>query len=99
MNLYCLLILLLIQLPAVSQIVEADRLKKLLQTEGSDTSKVVLKAQLAHAFIFFNSDTALILCEQAIAEAQKIHFPKGEVMGLNELAIALMLRGDLPKSL
>ena len=99
MKLYYLLILLLFQLPVVGQIVEADRLKKLFANADSDTSRVVLKAQMAHAFLFFNSDTALTLCEQAIADAQKIHFPKGEVMGLNALVNTLRVHGDLPKSL
>ncbi len=93
------MIFLLAQLLAQGQVVEADRLKRLLAKADSDTSRVVLKAHLAHAFLFFNSDTAMTLCEQALGEARKINFPKGEVMALNELGSALRLRGDLPKSL
>jgi len=94
-------IFLLLLGPTVSfgQIVMADSLKQLLRQKHSDTSRIMLQVQLAHTYLFYQQDSAIFLAQQAIQQARKLHFAKGETWALNALGGALRLRGDLPQSL
>ena len=94
-------IFLLLLAPSLSfgQTVMADSLKRLLLQKHSDTSRILLQVQLAHTYLFYQQDSAIILAQQAIQQARMLHFAKGESRALNALGNALRLRGELPQSL
>lgn len=81
------------------QTVMADSLKRLLLQKHSDTSRILLQVQLAHTYLFYQQDSAIILAQQVIQQARMLHFAKGESRALNTLGNALRLRGELPQSL
>jgi tetratricopeptide (TPR) repeat protein len=98
---YIILLLLTSVLTAVkSQIInEADSLEKLLLQTPQDSNKVLLLAELTMRYQFFKSDTALILAQQAIALAQRLHFSKGEIRALIRLGEVRRLHGQYPQAL
>lgn len=76
MKLTFLLVLISAQILVWGQTCEVDRLRRLLDSTSSDTARMLLKVQIAHAYFFFKSDSGIALCEKAPTETQKIHFPK-----------------------
>jgi len=78
---------------------EADSIKKLLAQNPSDTSRVLLLIRLSNAYNFYLPDSAIILAQAAIQDAQRLHFARGEARALNVLGSALRLQGELPQSL
>ncbi|MEJ7828604.1 MAG: tetratricopeptide repeat protein, partial [Segetibacter sp.] len=97
---YIILLLLTSVLTAVhSQVSEADSIEKLLLQTPQDTTRVLLLAELTLRYQFFKSDTALILAQQAIALAQRLHFSKGEIRALIRLGEVRRLRGEYPQAL
>lgn len=55
---------------------EADSIKKLLEQNPSDTSRVLLLIRLSNAYNFYLSDSAIILAQEAIQDAQRLHFAR-----------------------
>jgi signal transduction histidine kinase len=92
-------LLLLAPTQSFGQTVMADSLKRLLLQKHSDTSRILLQVQLAQTYLFYQQDSAIILAHQAIQQARRLHFAKGESRALNALGNALRLRGELPQSL
>ncbi len=76
-----------------------DSLEKLLSQTTQDTTRVLLLAELTRKYQFFNLDTALIMAQQAIALAQRLHFSKGEIRALIRLGDVRRLRGEYPQAL
>jgi signal transduction histidine kinase len=101
MKLFYIILLLLTSVltAAQSQVSEADSLEKLLLQTPQDTTRVLLLAELTNRYQFFKSDTALILAQQAIALAQRLHFSKGEIRALMRLGEVRRLRGEYPQAL
>jgi tetratricopeptide (TPR) repeat protein len=64
-----------------------------------DTSRILLLAQLAGNYRFFNPDSSIIIAQQAIDLAQMIHFDKGKVRALNIYGEARRFQGEFPQSL
>ncbi len=97
---YIVTLLLTSVLPtAQGQVSETDSLKKLLSQTGQDTTRVFLLTELTFRYAFFKSDTALILGQQSIDLAQKLHFSKGEIRALHMHSNVLRIRGEFPQAL
>jgi two-component system NtrC family sensor kinase len=94
-------IILFLLLPAFSdaQINTIDSLKRLLQIEKQDTSRVLLLLQLSRAYLFSRPDTALVLGQQGLLLARETGFTKVEVRCLNRIASIFRLTGNYPKAL
>jgi two-component system NtrC family sensor kinase len=78
---------------------DTDSLKKLLSQTRQDSTRVLLLAELTLRCQFSKSDTALILAQQAIALAQRLHFSKGEIRALIRLGEVRRLQGEYPQAL
>jgi tetratricopeptide (TPR) repeat protein len=76
-----------------------DSLKKLLHTEISDTTRVMLLTVLARHYWYSNPDTSIILVQQGMVLARQKGFVKGEARCLNSLGVIFLATGDYPKSL
>jgi signal transduction histidine kinase len=88
-------LLLLASTLSLGQTTEAERIKRLLSKTRSDTSRVLLQVELAHSYLFFQLDSSLILAQQALQQARKLTFARGEWKALNEVGVAQNLRGEL----
>ena len=76
-----------------------DSLNHLLAHTRHDTSRVLLLAQLATEYRFSDPDSMLILAQQAMGLAQKLHFDKGKVWASNILGEVRRFRGEFPQAL
>jgi signal transduction histidine kinase len=55
--------------------------------------------EVAGAYQFFNSDSALILTHKAMELARELHFTRGEVKATSRHGEVLHIRGELPQAL
>jgi tetratricopeptide (TPR) repeat protein len=98
-----LLLLIIIFFAAVSktyaQSKTIDSLKNLLRNESEDSSRCLALAKLSREYLYFKTDTALLLAEQGLVISRKIHFPKGEARCLNCVANALSQIGNNSQAL
>src|SRR3954452_16650836 len=76
-----------------------DSLKRLLTQSRADTSRVLLMAQIASNYRFFNPDSAIIIVQQAMSLADRLHFDKGKVNALTVYGEAKRFQGEYPQSL
>ena len=74
-----------------------DSLKHLLSNDLSDTNRIWVLNNLGRNIS--NSDTTVILSEQAIALSQKIGFVRGEAEAYNNIAYWFNQRGNYPRAL
>jgi two-component system NtrC family sensor kinase len=95
------LLLLILEMPGTmcQTLHNTDSIKRLLMQNSKDTSRVLLLAQLAGNYRFFNPDSSIIIAQQAIDMAQMIHFNKGKVRALNMYGEARRFQGEFPQSL
>jgi two-component system NtrC family sensor kinase len=95
-----LITLLLVLCTAVTraQMTVIDGINKQLLHTGQDTSRVLLMVELAAYYQFFNSDTALLLTEEAIENARNLNFKKGEIKAISRQGEVRHLRGELPQA-
>ena len=90
---------LLQNLPVDAQPNAADSIKKLLQTERQDSSRVTLLNLLSRQYYYNYPDTALVLGQEALALARKTGFIKGEAMSLLRIGTVFSITGNYPKAL
>ncbi len=83
----------------VGQTSRTDSIVRLLSGARQDTNRVLLLTQLAGAYQFYKSDSAILLVQQAVNLARKLNFVKGEARALNQQGEVLRLRGQLPEAL
>lgn len=76
-----------------------DSLTNLLKNESEDSSRSMTLARLSRHYLYFKTDTALLLAQQGLIIARKIHFARGEARCLNSLANALSQLGNDLKAL
>lgn len=76
-----------------------DSLNNLLTHSTSDTTTILLKIELASIYQFSNSDSAIIIIEEALRQAQDIDFKKGELRALSRLGEVRHLKGELSQAL
>lgn len=82
-----------------AQITVVDSLKKLLQNEKQDTSRVLLFEELSFAYLTSKPDAALLLAEEGLALSEKTGFKKGEAISLNRIGTVLNSTGNYPHAL
>src|SRR4051812_9670411 len=95
------LLLLILRMPVVMCQTgqSTDSLKRLLIQSREDTSRILLLAQIASNYRFFNPDSAIIIVQQAMSLAQTLHFSKGNIRALNVYGEAKRFQGEFPQSL
>ena len=76
-----------------------DSLNQLLAKTGQDTNRVQLLMQIGNEYFFTNPDTARIIAEKALTLSRKLHYVRGVVANLNELAEAVRFLGNYPLAL
>ena len=76
-----------------------DSLTKLLAHSVEHTNKVLVLVELCGYYQFSDSDTALVLSEEAIQLARKIKYAKGEIRAICRQGEVRHLRGELPLAL
>jgi len=95
------LLLLIFKMPVVfcQTLQNTDSIKLLLMKNPEDTSRILLLAQLAGNYRFFNPDSSIIIARQAMDLAQMTRFDKGKVRALNIYGEARRFQGEFPQSL
>jgi two-component system NtrC family sensor kinase len=83
----------------VGQNPRVDSLRRVLSQVRSDTSRVLMLAQLSQAYGFYSADSAGQVARRALELARKIQFRKGEGRALNSLAHNLRDNGEFPQAL
>ncbi len=81
------------------QVTRTDSIHRLLLRAGKDTNSILNLVEVAGAYQFFNSDSALILTHKAMELARELHFTRGEVKATSRQGEVLHLRGELPQAL
>ena len=76
-----------------------DSLNQLLTMTGQDTNRVKLLMQIESEYFFTQPATARVIAEKALALSRELHYKKGIVANLNELAEANRLLGNYPLAL
>src|SRR5688572_7957490 len=74
-----------------------DSLKQVLSTDLHDTNRIWALNNLGRNIQ--NSDTILVLAEEAIALSQTIGFTRGEADGYNNIGLWFNQKGNYPKAL
>jgi hypothetical protein len=76
-----------------------DSLKRMLQQDTEDTSRVLHLAALSYEYLESNPDTLRMLALDALTLARRIGFMKGEAVSLQRVGNAYRVYGDYPKAL
>lgn len=99
-NIFTVLLTLVLGVQVIlGQGADIDSLNKLLAHTDQDTSRVLLLTELSGYYQFFNSDTALLLTDKALALARKVNFTKGEIEAISRQGEVRHHRGELPQAL
>jgi len=76
-----------------------DSLNQLLAKTRQDTNRVKLLMQIGSEYFFTKPDTARVIAEKALALSRELHYVRGVVANLNELAEATRFLGNYPLAL
>ena len=76
-----------------------DSLNQLLAKTGQDTNRVKLLMQIGNEYFFTRPDTSRLISEKALALSRELHYLRGVVDNLNELAEAIRFLGNYPLAL
>jgi two-component system, NtrC family, sensor kinase len=76
-----------------------DSLNQLLTKTGQDTNRAKLLMQIESEYFFTRPDTARVISEKALALSRELHYVRGVVDNLNELAEATRFLGNYPLAL
>jgi two-component system, NtrC family, sensor kinase len=79
--------------------VDVPRLTQQLQAATSDKARILIKTRLAEAYRSNKPDSSLLLANEALFEAIKLKFKKGEARALIALSVLHREKGDLPNAL
>jgi len=94
-----LALLLLRALPAGAQSPQTRPLQRALAQATTDTSRVLLLADLAATYRYSRFDSVQWYAQRGLVLARRIGYPKGEGRCLSRMAILLGERGNLPQAL
>ena len=78
---------------------EITHLQHQLATAKDDTSRVKAKIYLCYVYRLGNIDSSLLYGRQALALAEKIDYPKGEILALSFIALSMQQLGNFPQAL
>jgi tetratricopeptide (TPR) repeat protein len=84
--------------PAQAQRLNADSLRALLAT-STDTTRIYLLNQLAHALRGTDADQAAIYAQEAIERSQQLKFEAGEALATYRLAVAMGFKNNFDHAL
>lgn len=84
---------------AVAQTNVTDSLKRVLENEKNDTTRVFMLEELSRIYSTSKTDTSLLLAQQALSLARKHGFEKGEAASLNRIGTVLSSIGNHPLAL
>ena len=76
-----------------------DSLNQLLAKTGQDTNRVKLLMRIEAEYFFTRPDTARVIAEKALALSRDLHYVRGVVANLNELAETSRFLGNYPLAL
>jgi len=76
-----------------------DSLKNELSMVKTDTSRVLIMANLTEGYRGSKPDSAIFYAQQALQLTKKIQFPRGEVLALLGISVVMRELGNLPKAL
>ncbi|RDB07407.1 hypothetical protein DVG78_05235 [Runella aurantiaca] len=76
-----------------------DSLKYELAIAKTDTSRVLIMAQLCNGYRPSKPDSAVFFGEKRMALAEKIKFPKGMIRNTTNYGRVMLDLGNIPKSL
>jgi tetratricopeptide (TPR) repeat protein len=93
------IVVLAFSIPSRAQKQKADSLKKVLMTQEADTNKVRLLWQLASAVKVYNTDSALLLGQEAYLLASSVDYVEGQSRSLGILANTFTLIGNYARAL
>jgi two-component system, NtrC family, sensor kinase len=77
----------------------ADSLKLLIGKAKSDTSRVLLYADLSFSYAFLQIDTSIEYAQEAISQAKKLQYKNGEASGMFSYGWALWASGNYDKAI
>ncbi|TYZ11881.1 tetratricopeptide repeat protein [Hymenobacter lutimineralis] len=89
----------LLSYTTVAQSPQTPVLRYALTQATTDTSRVLLLADLSASFRYSRHDSVLYYAQQGLDLARRIHFAKGEGRCLTRLALLQSERGNLPQAL
>jgi len=75
-----------------------DSLSKIYRAQ-TDTTRILVLAEIGKEYHRFNPDTAILLAQQAVNMAEKISFTKGKARGLNIMGLGYYIKADFSKAL
>ncbi|MEO6290943.1 MAG: tetratricopeptide repeat protein, partial [Ginsengibacter sp.] len=84
---------------APNLLTEPDSLKRLIRQWPQDTSMVLLLDRLASNYRFYNTDSSLIIAQEALQLSRRLNFTKGEMRALNTAGEAYRFQGEFPQAL
>ncbi|MFI5154333.1 MAG: ATP-binding protein [Chitinophagales bacterium] len=76
-----------------------DSMRNLLSKQIDDTQRVNLLAEYSSLYGFTNPDTSLLIADQALDLARRIHYTNGEIRALNQRGEALHFQGNYADAL
>lgn len=95
----CFILALFLLFAAEAQKYRADSLRQLLNTVLADTNIVRYKWLLADAISVYNTDSALLLSQQAYSRASEIKYLEGQSRSLGVIANVFIKIGNYPQAL
>ena len=83
----------------LAQNIYTDSLRQRLAVSKTDTSRVLLMAELCFYYRYSNSDSSVFYGESSLTLAKQIKFFRGECQAMARLGLTMREKGNLPKSL
>jgi tetratricopeptide (TPR) repeat protein len=77
----------------------SDSLRQLLNRAQDDTSRIDVLNQLGAIYAESKPDSTLQYGNAALTLSKRIHYEKGEIEAIHNLAVAFLFAGDYPKAL
>ncbi|GAA3936746.1 tetratricopeptide repeat protein [Hymenobacter algoricola] len=94
-----LLSILLSARPLLAQSPQTARLKQALARATTDTSRVLLMADISASYRYSRFDSVMAYAWRGLSLAQRINYKKGEGRCLSRIGILVSERGNLPQAL
>ncbi len=76
-----------------------EDLQHQLAIAKDDTSRIHAQIDLCYIYRLGNTDSSLLFGQHALKLSEKINYPKGEILALSFMSLAMQQLGNLPKAL
>ena len=93
-NIFLISLLFLGGVSLYSQERSVDSLKKLLSNTKEDTTRIMLLVEFINLYYLYNPDSSFKLAKEALVEAQRINYPRGEAYIRHSMSAMLLKIGD-----